>query len=182
MIAQTKINLLIKPIVLLLLFCGLQAADVSAQQRYGFIDSEYILNKIPEYKLAQDQLDKLSSQWEKEIQAVYQEVSQMQSKFRADQVFLSPEMREKREKEIAQKEHQVQKMQKKYFGKDGLLYSRRQELIKPIQDDIYDAVQDMAKAGSYGMIIDRAYGPVIMYSNAKYDLSDKVLSKLGYKK
>ncbi|MFA8433760.1 MAG: OmpH family outer membrane protein [Marinifilaceae bacterium] len=163
------------------LFLLVGVTCVNAQQRYGFIDTEYILNKIPEYKFAQEQLDQYSLQWQKEIEAIYVEIDAMHSKYRADQVFLSPDMREKREKEIAQKEAQAQKLQQKYFGRNGDLYKKRQELVKPIQDEIYDAVKDLAKAGNYGMIVDRANGPVVIYFNAKFDLSDKVLSKMGYK-
>jgi len=155
--------------------------SLKAQQRYGFIDTEYILNAIPEFKSAQEQLDKVSQHWQVEIEQLYVQIEEMHTKFRADQVFLSPEMREKREKEIAEKEGQAQKLQQKYFGRNGELYKKRQELVKPIQDEIYDAVKDIAKAGNYGMIVDRANGPVIIYYNAKFDLSNKVLSKMGYK-
>lgn len=168
-----------KALFLLALVCCLASAN--AQQRYGFIDTEYILNAIPEYKSAQEQLDKMSLQWQREIEKLYVEIEEMQGKFRADQVFLSPEMREKREKEIAEKEAVAQKLQQKYFGRNGDLYKKRQELVKPIQDEIYDAVKDIAKAGNYGMIVDRANGPVVIYYNAKFDLSNKVLSKMGYK-
>jgi outer membrane protein len=98
---------------------------------------------------------------------------------RKDQVFLSPELRSKKEKEILQKEALAQKLQNKYFGEGGDLYKKRQDLIRPIQDDIYDAIKEIAKAGNYGMIIDKANGPTIIYSNNKFDLSDKVLYKLG---
>lgn len=171
-----------KKILTLIAIALIGLGSIQAQQRYGFIDTDYILGKIPEYNTAQEQLDKLSVQWQNEIEGLFHEVETMQSKYRTDQVFLSAEMREKREKEIAKKEYGAQKLQHKYFGRDGLLYKKRQELVKPIQDDIYKAVREIAKAGSYGMIIDKANGPVVIYSNAKFDLSDKVLYKLGYKK
>lgn len=154
--------------------------DISySQQRYGFVDTEYILNRIPNYKNAQEQLDQISEQWQAEIEAITYEIKELQTKFRADEVFLSAEMRQKREKEVYDKEVMAQKLQQKYFGRNGELYKKRQELMKPIQDDIYEAIQDIAKEGSYGMIIDRANGPTIIYSNSKLDLSDKVLYKLG---
>jgi outer membrane protein len=166
----------------LFLFLGIFLVSVSAshaQQKYGFVDTNYILNKIPDYKNAQDRLDQISVEWQSEIETITGEIKQLHAKFRADEVFLSSEMRERREKEIHEKEVLVQKLQQKYFGRNGELYKKRQELIKPIQDDIYEAIKEIAKSGSYGMIIDRANGPTIIYSNSKFDLSDKVLYKLG---
>jgi len=153
--------------------------NLYSQQRYGFVDTEYILNKMPDYKNAQEQLDQISNNWQVEIEKITQEITELHTKFRADEVFLSSEMRQKREKEIYSKELLAQKLQQKYFGRNGELYKKRQELMKPIQDDIYEAIKEIAKAGSYGMIIDRASEPTVIYSNSKFDLSDKVLYKLG---
>jgi outer membrane protein len=166
----------------LFLFLGILLVGigaVQAQQKYGFVDTNYILNKIPDYKNAQERLDQISVEWQSEIETITDEIKQLHAKFRADEVFLSSDMRERREKEIHEKEVMVQKLQQKYFGRNGELYKKRQELIKPIQDDIYEAIKEIAKSGSYGMIIDRANGPTIIYSNSKFDLSDKVLYKLG---
>jgi outer membrane protein len=166
----------------LFLFLGILLVGigaVQAQQKYGFVDTNYILNKIPDYKNAQERLDQISVEWQSEIETMTDEIKQLHAKFRADEVFLSSDMRERREKEIHEKEVMVQKLQQKYFGRNGELYKKRQELIKPIQDDIYEAIKEIAKSGSYGMIIDRANGPTIIYSNSKFDLSDKVLYKLG---
>lgn len=168
-----------KRIILLIIVLVVCLGDVYSQQRYGFVDTEYILNKIPDYKNAQEQLDQFSKKWQNEIESVAAEIKELHAKYRADEVFLSSEMREKREKEIHDKEVLAQKLQQKYFGRNGELYKKRQELMKPIQDDIYEAIKEIAKSGSYGMIIDRANGPTIIYSNAKFDLSDKVLYKLG---
>jgi outer membrane protein len=168
-----------KRIILLIIVLVVCLGDVYSQQRYGFVDTEYILNKIPDYKNAQEQLDQFSKKWQNEIESVAAEIKELHAKYRADEVFLSSEMREKREKEIHDKEVLAQKLQQKYFGRNGELYKKRQELMKPIQDDIYEAIKEIAKSGSYGMIIDRANGPTIIYSNSKFDLSDKVLYKLG---
>ena len=168
-----------KKIFLLIGVFALSLGSLFSQQRYGFVDTEYILNKMPNYKNAQEQLDNISEQWQNEIESVAQEIKELHVKFRADEVFLSSEMRQKREKEIHDKEVLAQKLQQRYFGRNGELYKKRQELMKPIQDDIYDAIKEIAKSGSYGMIIDRANGPTIIYSNSKFDLSDKVLYKLG---
>ncbi len=168
-----------KRLVLLIGCVFVLVGSLYSQQRYGFVDTEYILNKMPDYKNAQEQLDQISSNWQIEIEKIAQEIKELQTKFRADEVFLSSEMRQKREKEIFNKELLAQKLQQKYFGRNGELYKKRQELMKPIQDDIYDAIKEIAKAGTYGMIIDRANGPMIIYSSPKFDLSDKVLYKLG---
>ncbi|MGQ1908564.1 OmpH family outer membrane protein [Marinifilum sp. RC60d5] len=168
-----------KRILLLIVVIGVCCGSLFSQQRYGFVDTEYILNKMPDYKNAQEQLDKVSQQWQNEIETIAADIKTLQAKYRADEVFLSAEMREKREKEIHNKEVKAQKLQQSYFGRNGELYKKRQELMKPIQDDIYEAIKEIAKSGSYGMIIDRANGPTIIYSNAKFDLSDKVLYKLG---
>jgi len=149
------------------------------QQRYGFVDTAYILDHMPDYKSAQDQLNESSAKWQSEIEAVYFEIKNLHAKLRKDQVFLSPELKTKKEKEILEREALAQKLQNKYFGQEGLLYKKRQDLVRPIQDDIYDTIKEIAKAGNYGMIIDKANGPTIIYSNNKFDLSDKVLYKLG---
>ncbi len=171
---------MMKYLVCVLSFFLFSVSTLSAQQqRYGFVDTSYILDHVPDYKSAQDQLNEYSAKWQSEIEGVYLEIKNLHAKLRKDQVFLSPELRSKKEKEILQKEALAQKLQNKYFGQDGDLYKKRQDLVRPIQDDIYDAIKEIAKAGNYGMIIDKANGPTIIYSNNKFDLSDKVLYKLG---
>jgi outer membrane protein len=171
---------MMKYLVCVLSFFLFSVSSLNAQQqRYGFVDTSYILDHVPDYKSAQDQLNEYSSKWQSEIEGIYVEVKNLHAKLRKDQVFLSPELRSKKEKEILQKEALAQKLQNKYFGEGGDLYKKRQDLIRPIQDDIYDAIKEIAKAGNYGMIIDKANGPTIIYSNNKFDLSDKVLYKLG---
>lgn len=171
---------MMKYLVCVLSFFLFSISSLSAQQqRYGFVDTSYILDHVPDYKSAQDQLNEYSAKWQSEIESVYLEIKNLHAKLRKDQVFLSPELRAKKEKEILQKEALAQKLQNKYFGQEGDLYKKRQDLVRPIQDDIYDAIKEIAKAGNYGMIIDKANGPTIIYSNNKFDLSDKVLYKLG---
>ncbi|PID89115.1 MAG: hypothetical protein CSB01_03705 [Bacteroidia bacterium] len=168
-----------KKIILSIIAIFILTMGVSAQQRYGFVDTKYILSKMPDYTNAQMQLDKLSEKWQKEIEEIAMKIREMQAKFRADEVFLSPEMREQREKAIHEKEVMVQKLQQRYFGQNGELYKKRQELVKPIQDDIYEVIKKVAKSGNYGMIIDKANEPTVIYSSPKFDLSDKVLYRLG---
>ncbi len=171
---------MMKYLVCVLSFCLFGVLNLNAQQqKYGFVDTSYILDQMPDYKSAQDQLNDYSEQWQAEIENVYLEIKNLHAKLRKDQMFLSPELKTKKEKEILEKEALAQRLQNKYFGEGGDLYKKRQDLIRPIQDDIYDAIQEIAKAGNYGMIIDKANGPIVIYGNNKFDLSDKVLYKLG---
>ena len=158
------------------------ALSLSFAQKYAFVDTEYILNNIPTYESAQDQLDQLSINWQKEIEALYAEIDKMYKDFQAERVLLTEEMKTKRENDIIKKEREVKELQKKYFGKDGDLYKKRQELIKPIQDDIFNAVKEIAEERNYAVIFDTAAGGMSMlYTDPKYDKSDEVLEKLGYK-
>ena len=151
-------------------------------QKYAFVDTEYILNNIPTYESAQDQLDQLSIQWQKEIEAMYTQIDKMYKDFQAERVLLTEEMKTKRENDIINKEKEAKDLQKKYFGKEGDLYKKRQELIKPIQDDIFNAVKEIAEERSFSIIFDTAAGGLSMlYTDPKYDKSDEVLEKLGYK-
>ena len=154
----------------------------SYAQKFAFIDSEYILNNIPTYKAAQDELDKYSQQWQKEVEAKYAEIDEMYKKYQAEKVLLTEDMKSKREEEIVVKEKAVKDLQKKYFGKDGDLFKKRESLVKPIQDEIYTAVKDIAADGGFAIVFDTSNGANIMFSDPKYDKSDQVLQKLGYKK
>ncbi len=157
------------------------SAGFTFAQRYAFVDTEYILSNIPSYKASQDKLDQFSKEWEKEISDEYAEVEKMYKDYQNEQVLLTREMKIKREEEIIGKEKAVKELQNKYFGREGDLYKKRQELIKPIQDEVYNAVKEIAVEGNYAVIFDTASGPSMLYTNPKYDLSDDVLEKLGYK-
>jgi len=157
-------------------------AIVSAQaQKFAFIDTEYILGNIPAYTAAQNQLDQLSSQYQKELESMHAEIEQMYSDFQAESVLLSEDMKRKREDVIVTKEKDYKQLQRKYFGPDGDLFKKRQGLIKPIQDDIFNAVQEISNDGAYAVIFDKASGTALFFTNPRYDLSDQVLEKLGYK-
>lgn len=165
--------------ILLFILTVMSTATLSwAQQRYVFVDTEYILNNTPEYQLAQDALNNLAKDYQEEIDRKYAEVKEMKSKMDTEAVFLSPEMREKRIKEMKEQEYQVQKLQQLYFGANGELYKKRQSLIQPIQEKIYQAVEKLARTGNYGMVIDQAAAPVILWSQPKYDKSDKILEMI----
>ncbi|MCT4615152.1 MAG: OmpH family outer membrane protein [Marinifilaceae bacterium] len=150
-----------------------------SQQRYGFVDTKYIMKKIPEFDSAQSQINKISMKWQLEIESIQSEIIKLNAKYKADEVFLSADLKTKRKNEIRLKEVQAQKLQQKYFGMNGELYKKRQELIQPIQDDIYNAIKEIAKTGNYAMILDKANGTQLIFCNPKFDLSDKVLFKLG---
>jgi outer membrane protein len=149
-------------------------------QKFAFVDSNFILSKIPNYKAAQDQLDKLSTQYQKEIETKYAEVDKMYQDYQAEKVLLTEEMRKKREDDVIAKERAVKELQTKYFGKDGLLFKKREELIKPIQDQIYNAIKELANEGGYAVIFDASASPNMLYTNPRYDKSEEVLQKLGY--
>lgn len=155
---------------------------ISFAQKYAYVDTEYILENIPAYQAAQDQLDQLSSQYQKELEAVQSELEQMYNDFRAESILLSDDMKRKREDVIVTKEKDYRSLQQKYFGREGELFKKRQGLVKPIQDDIYNAIQDLASAGNYAVIFDKAGSLSMLYTDTKYNLSDQVLEKLGYNK
>ena len=154
---------------------------VAQAQKYGFIDSEYIMENIPAYTAAQEQLNQLSSQYQKELESMHAEIEQMYQDFQAESVLLSEDMKRKREDVIISKEKDYKQLQRKYFGPEGDLFKKRQGLVKPIQDDIFNAVQEIATDGSYAVIFDKAGGTALFFTNPRYDLSDQVLQKLGYK-
>jgi outer membrane protein len=150
-------------------------------QKMAFIDTEYILDNIPAYRAAQNQLDQLSTQYQKELESIHAEIEQMYRDFQAESVLLSEDMKRKREDVIITKEKDYKQLQKKYFGPNGDLFKKRQGLVKPIQDDVFNAVQDISNEGSYAIIFDKAGGTTLFFTNPKFDLSDQVLQKLGYK-
>jgi len=165
--------------ILLVLTTLLFSATIGYSQRIVHVDTEYIMSKIPGYEQAQKSLDNISTNWQKEIDTKRTEIEQLYKKYQSEKVLLSDEMKSKREEEIIAKEKDVKDLQKKYFGKDGELFNKRQELIKPIQDEVYNAIKEMAIEGNFDYIFDKTTG-AILYSNDKYDKSDDILKKLGY--
>jgi len=150
-------------------------------QKYAFVDSDYIRKNIPSFNAAQEQLDKLSKQWETEIADGYAVVEKMYKAYQNEVVLLSQEMKTKREEAIIAKEKEMKELQNKYFGMEGELFKKREELVKPIQDEILKAIKTIAAEGSYAAIFDTASGGNILFANPKFDISDQVLEKLGYK-
>ena len=148
-------------------------------QKYAFVDTDYILNNIPEYTDAQAYLNDLSSEWQKEIEEKYQEIDKLYREYQAESILLPEDMKKQRENEIIQKEKEAKDLQKKRFGKDGDLYKKRIELVQPIQEKIFNAIQDMAVTRNYAFIFDKAGGSSLLFADAKYDLSDDILDEIG---
>lgn len=165
-----------KIIVIAILFIA--SFQVQAQ-RYCVVDSKYILENLPEYKQAQTKLDEVSAQWQKDIDAKLLDVDRMYKSYQAEQVMLSDEMKKKREDEIIKKEKEAKELQKKRFGFEGDLFKRRQELVKPVQDKVYNAIQKLATSKGYDIIFDKSADLSVFYSDNKIDKSDDVLKELG---
>ena len=178
---QLKTNYLrMKKLVLIFLLFTVSAGFGFAQ-KYAYVDTQYILGNIPSYKAAQEQLDKVSQQYQKELEMIHSELDKMYKDFQAESVLLSDDMKRKREDMIITKEKEYKKLQRQYFGAEGDLFQKRQSLIKPIQDDVFKVIQEVAEQGAYSIIFDKAGGLSMIYTNSKYDLSDQILQKLGYK-
>ncbi|MCF8362239.1 MAG: OmpH family outer membrane protein [Prolixibacteraceae bacterium] len=166
--------------ILITLIAVITFASASYAQKYAYVDTEYILENIPAYQAAQEQLNTLSTQYQRELENVKAELEQMYNDFRAESVLLSDEMKRKREDVIVSKEKEFRGLQQKYFGPEGELYQKRQGLVKPIQDDIFNTIKEIASDGNYAVIFDKASGMSMLYTDPRYNLSDQVLEKMGY--
>ncbi|MBL4710445.1 MAG: OmpH family outer membrane protein [Flavobacteriales bacterium] len=150
-------------------------------QKFAYIDTEYILAKIPEYQEAQKQLDALSKQWQTQAEKRYKAIDKMYKDFQAEEILLTESMKNKRQEDIIKREEEAREFQKSKFGVDGELFKKRKELIKPIQERIYKAVQETANVGKYSVIFDKSSAATMVYSNPKYDKSDDILKRMGIK-
>jgi outer membrane protein len=153
----------------------------SIAQRYAVIDSKFILEQMPEYKESQTRINQYSAQWQKEIEQKQSDFDKMYREYDAEQVMLSDELKKKREDELYNKEKEVRDLQKKRFGFEGDLFKKRQELIKPIQDKVYTAIQRLALEKSYDFILDKSEGITVIFADPKLDRSEDVLKLLGVK-
>ncbi|MFM9986828.1 MAG: OmpH family outer membrane protein [Flavobacteriales bacterium] len=153
----------------------------ASAQKFGYVDTKYILSHIPEYQSAQAEVNKLSSQWQKEIENKYATIEKLESAYQAEKILLTDEMRKKREEEIDRKKQEAKEMQKAKFGVDGELFKKREELVKPIQDRIFEAIKEVAEQMSLMVVFDKANHSNMLYTNPKHDISDKVLKKMGLK-
>lgn len=164
-------------LTLTLVLAGIFTASA---QKFALVDMEYILRNIPSYEMASEQLNQLSQRWQREVEAVGKEAETMYQNFLADKVFLTDEMVKKREAEIVAKEKEATDLRFKYFGPEGELYKKRLSLLKPIQDEVYEAIKSVAQQRGYQTIFDRASSSNIIYSSPSIDVSNEVLTKLGY--
>jgi outer membrane protein len=167
--------------VLIVAFSFFMIAATTTAQRYAIIDSKYILDKMPEYKEAQKKLDQFSELWQQEIDQKQIIVDKMLKDYEAEQVMLSDELKKKREDELYNKEKELRDLQKKRFGFEGDLFKKRQELIKPVQDKVYNAVQKLAVDKQYDFILDKSEGITVIFADPKLDKSDDVLRNMGVK-
>jgi outer membrane protein len=150
-------------------------------QKFSYVDTEYILGKIPEYNSAQKSLETLAEGWKKEVDSKLKEIEKLWKEYQAQQVLLPEEMRKKKEEEIVKMEDELNKYKEEKFGKEGELFKKRKELIKPIQDKVFDAIQTLAKEEGLDFIFDKSGAVTMLYVNAKFDRSDEVLGLLGIK-
>lgn len=164
---------------IIVLFVLLIAPITNYAQKFAYVDTEYILSLLPEYKSAQKKLDELAEQWQKEIDNKYEGIDKMYKEYQAEKVLLTADQQKQREEEIIAKEKDAKKFQQDKFGYEGELFKKRQELVKPIQDKIFEAIQKLAKDEGFDFIFDKSSDMTMLYSNAKYDKSDNVLTALG---
>ncbi len=169
-------------LLLISIIFGMMSFSVAGlSQKFGYVDSKYILNHVQAYADAQAEIDKASADWQKEIESKYESVEKMEKAYQAEKILLTEEMKRNREAEIEQKRKEARELQKKRFGVEGDLFKKREELVKPIQDEIYAAIQEVASQGQLMVVFDKATNSNILYSNPKHDISDKVLKKMGLK-
>lgn len=169
-----------KKLLLILCIFFLYAINTDAQ-RYAVIDSKYILSKLPEYTEAQHKLDQFSKMWQQEIDQKTAELNKMYQDYDAEKVMLSDELKKKREDQIFNKEKEVRDLQRQRFGYQGDIFKKREELIKPIQDKVYNAIQKLAAAKLYDFILDKSDGITVIFADPKLDKSDDVLREMGVK-
>lgn len=155
------------------------AVTVNAQ-KFALVDMEYILKNIPAYERASEQLNQVSKKWQAEVDALTSEAQTLYKNYQSEAVFLSEEQKTQREEAVVAKEKEAAELKRKYFGPEGELYKKRESLMSPIQDEIYNAVKDISEQKGYSLILDRASDAGIIFASPKVDISNEVLTKLGY--
>lgn len=166
--------------IFMTLLLAVVACVAASAQKFALVDMEYIFSNVPSYEMANEQLNQLSQRWQKEVEAVSKEAENMYNSYLADKVFLTDEQVKKREADIVAKEKSATELRYRYFGPEGELYQKRQTLLKPIQDEVYNAVKKVAEERGYQAIFDRASSSDIVYASPRIDVSNEVLAKLGY--
>lgn len=168
--------------IILLFALFVSVATGSYAQKFALIDMDYILKNISSYETAQEQLEVMSKKWQGEVEKAQQEVKTLYKTYQADLVFLSPEQKVERENIIVEKEKELQELNRKYFGPEGELFKKREALVKPIQDDVYNAVKEISEEKGYQLVLDRASAESVIFASPRIDISNEVLAKLGYSK
>lgn len=168
-----------KKLILLLLVSFLGVFSIQAQ-KFAYVDSQYILDNIPEYKSAQNQLDALAKKWQEERETKLAEIDKLFKAYQADKVLMPEDLKLRKEEEIMQKEKEVKELQRQRFGNSGDLFKKREELIKPTQDKIFNAIEAFAKERGYSIVFDKSGSLSMLYTDARFDVSDDILKKLGY--
>ena len=157
-------------------------ALTASAQKFALVDMEYIMKNIPAYERANDQLDQVSKKWQAEVEALNTEASTMYKNYQNEVVFLSAEQKKTKQDAIMQKEKEASELKKKYFGPEGELFKKRESLITPLQDEIYNAVKEISELRGYSLVVDRSSDTGIIFGSPKIDISNEVLQKLGYSK
>ena len=169
--------------ILVLLFAAFISFNLAAKgEQVVLVDMDYIMSAIPAYETANEQLDQISKKWQKEVEAILVEVQTMYKNYQTELVFLSDEMKKKREDEIIAKEKEANDLKRKYFAPDGELFKKREALVKPIQDEIYNALQEICEQYGYQVVLDKSSTNNLIFASPKIDISDELLTKMGYSK
>jgi len=164
-----------------MMICLFAVAAITANaQKFALIDMEYVLKNVPAYERANEQLNQVSKKWQAEVEALNTEAGTMYKNYQNEVVFLSEEQKKKKQEAIMQKEKEASDLKRKYFGPEGELFTKRTALLSPIQDEIYNAVKDISDQRGYSLVVDRSADAGIIYGSPKIDISNEVLSKLGY--
>ena len=154
--------------------------NITQAQKFAYIDTDYVLLHLPDFAAAQQELNTYAIEWQAEIESKLEAADRLEVAYRAERVLLTKEMRQKREQEITEKRSQAKEMQKQKFGVDGELFQKRQELIEPIQQQIFEELKGIASSSGYMVIFDKSNQSNMLYTNPKYDISDRLIKKLGY--
>ncbi|MBM3414025.1 MAG: OmpH family outer membrane protein [Bacteroidetes bacterium] len=163
----------------LLVFGFLISALLGAAQKYAIVDTRYILDKMPEYRTAQQQLDVMAATWQKQIDSMQLSLDRLYREFDAEQVMLTAELKKRKEDQLFNKEKELRDLQRKRFGFEGDLFRKRQELVKPVQDKVYNAIQKLAASRGYDFVLDKSEGITIIFADPKLDKSEEILKELG---
>lgn len=178
---NNKANKMMGMIRTILPLCLLTLLPLSAgAQKFALMDMEYILKNVPAYERANEQLNQVSKKWQAEVEALNTEAGALYKIYQNEVVFLSQEQKQKRQEDIVKKEKEASELKRKYFGPEGELFKKRNALITPIQDEIYNAVKEISEQRGYSLVVDRSANAGIIYGSPKIDISNEVLQKLGY--